>query len=346
MIAGYPWFGDWGRDTMIGLPGFTIAIGRSEAALRILRTSGHFVSQGMLPNLFPGAGETPEYNTADASLWFFEAWRAYIAATGGLTSQRDVYPLLAELIVWHRRGTCYGIVVDQSDGLLRAGQAVVQVTRMDAKVGELVVTPRIGKPVEINALCVMSEFSGRLGAGDSFAAPAAAARAGFARFSRPDGEGLYDVIDGSDGADSRIRPNQIFAVNLPHSPFSQSAQAGAVDVCRRHLLTSYGLLSLVPGDAEFRPFYRGGVAERDGSYHQGPVWDWLLGHYTLAVLRVTRDAIAAQALLEPMRDALADQWLGTVGEIFDGDPPYEPRGAPAQTWHMLEAARNARDDTG
>jgi glycogen debranching enzyme len=210
---------------------------------------------------------------------------------------------------------------------------------MDAKAGDWVVTPRIGKPVEINALwynalSIMSDFAGKLGKADDFAAPAAAARAGFARFIRADGQGLYDVIDAPDGDDDRIRPNQIFAVSLPHSPLDSLGQQRVVDVCRQHLLTSYGLRSLAPGAVEYHPHYGGDVRDRDGGYHQGAVWGWLLGHYALAVFRVTGDAAAAQALLEPMRDALSDQGLGTIGEIFDGDPPHEPRGAPAQAWSV------------
>ena len=339
IIAGYPWFGDWGRDTMISLPGLTLAIGRPAIARRILQTFSAFVSQGMLPNVFPGAGDTPEYNTADASLWFFEAWRAYVAATGDTAALRAAFPVLAEMIAWHQRGTRYGIAVDPTDGLLRAGQAGVQLTWMDAKVGDWVVTPRAGKPVEINALwynalCTMSEFAARLGEADAYAVPAEAAHAGFARFLREDGQGLHDVIDGPDGTDDRIRPNQIFAVSLPHSPLGAADQARVVDVCRRHLLTSYGLRSLAPGSAEYHPRYGGDVRARDGGYHQGAVWGWLLGHFVLAVFRVTGDAVAALALLEPMRDALADQGLGTIGEIFDGDPPHDPRGAPAQAWSV------------
>ena len=356
VIAGYPWFGDWGRDTMISLPGLALATGRSSVALRILRTFSRFVSQGMLPNVFPGAGQTPEYNTADASLWFFEAWRAYVVATGDLAALRGVWPVLTEMIEWHQRGTRYGIAVDPADGLLRAGQAGVQLTWMDAKVGDWVVTPRIGKPADINALwynalCIMSGFAATLDVADVYAAPAAAARTSFGRFVREDGQGLHDVIDGPDGTDDRIRPNQIFAVSLLHSPLSAVDQARVVEICRRHLLTSYGLRSLAPGSPEYRPRYGGGVAERDGAYHQGTVWGWLLGHFVLAVFRVTRDAAAAQTLLDPMRDALADQGLGTIGEIFDGDPPHDPRGAPAQAWsvactlqawHALQAARDDR----
>ena len=354
VIAGYPWFGDWGRDTMISLPGLTLATGRPAIALRILRTFAGFVSEGLLPNVFPGAGETPEYNTADASLWFFEAWRAYLATTQDLASLREAFPVLADIIGWHLRGTRYGIGVDSADGLLRAGQAGVQLTWMDAKVDDWVVTPRIGKPVEVNALWynalrIMSAFATRLGEADSYAAQAATTQAGFGRFIRGDGQGLYDVIDGPTGTDASIRPNQVFAVSLPHTPLTSAVQAAVVDVCRRHLLTSYGLRSLAPGAADYHAHYGGDVRRRDGGYHQGAVWGWLLGHFALAVFRVTGDAAAAQALLEPMRDALADQGLGTIGEIFDGDAPHDPRGAPAQAWSVactlqalfaLEAARH------
>jgi 4-alpha-glucanotransferase len=216
VIAGYPWFGDWGRDTMISLPGLTLATGRPQIARRILGTFVTFVSQGMLPNVFPGAGEHADYNTADASLWFFEAWRAYFEATNDVATLREAFPVLCDMIEWHQKGTRYGIAVDHADGLLKAGVPGVQVTWMDAKVGDWVVTPRIGKPVEINALWynalrVMSAFATILGEPDGFSAAADAAKRGFARFVRADGEGLYDVIDGPDGQDATIRPNQIFA---------------------------------------------------------------------------------------------------------------------------------------
>jgi 4-alpha-glucanotransferase len=339
VIAGYPWFGDWGRDTMISLPGLTLATGRPEIALRILKTFAGFVSQGMLPNVFPGAGDQPAYNTADASLWFFEAWRAYFEASEDLLALREVFPVLSAMIAWHQRGTRYGIGVDSVDGLLKAGAPGIQVTWMDAKIGDWVVTPRIGKPVEINALWynalrIMSAFAAQLGEPDRFSAPAQAAKGSFARFVRADGEGLYDVIDGPNGADASIRPNQIFAVSLPNSPLSSDEQASVVRVCRQHLLTAYGLRSLAPGDPAYRPAYGGSVRERDSGYHQGPVWAWLLGPFCLAVHRVTGDAKLAHSLLEPMRDALEDQGIGTIGEIFDGEPPYHPRGAPAQAWSV------------
>jgi predicted glycogen debranching enzyme len=339
VIAGYPWFGDWGRDTMISLPGLTLATGRSEAARRILETFASFVSEGMLPNVFPGAGDRADYNTADASLWFFEAWRAYFAATGDTAALRKAFQVLSEMIEWHEKGTRYGIGVDATDGLLKAGIAGMQLTWMDAKVGDWVITPRIGKPVEVNALWynalrIMSAFAERLAKPDRFGALAEAARRGFARFVRADGEGLYDVLDAPTGADASIRPNQILAVSLPHSPLSAADQVTVVRVCRRHLLTAYGLRSLAPGSPAYHPRYGGGVVERDGGYHQGPVWAWLLGPFSLAQYRVTGNATDARAALEEMCDALEDQGVGTIGEIFDGDPPHHPRGAPAQAWSV------------
>jgi len=339
VIAGYPWFGDWGRDTMISLPGLTLATGRPQIARRILATFASFVSEGMLPNVFPGAGEHADYNTADASLWFFEAWRAYVDATKDVAALREVFPVLSDMIEWHQRGTRYGIAVDKADGLLKAGVSGVQLTWMDAKVGDWVVTPRIGKPVEINALWynalrVMSIFAAMLGQPDRFSASAQAARRSFARFVRADGEGLYDVIDGPSGDDASVRPNQIFAVSLPYSPLAAADQAKVVRVCRDHLLTAFGLRSLAPGSAAYHPHYGGSVMERDGGYHQGAVWAWLLGPFCLAMYRVRRDAKAALDVLAGMCDALEDQAVGTIGEIFDGDPPHRPRGAPAQAWSV------------
>jgi 4-alpha-glucanotransferase len=340
VIAGYPWFGDWGRDTMIALPGLTLAVGRFDTARRLLETFARFVDGGMLPNVFPGAGDKPDYNTVDAALWYIEAWRAYVEALGDVASLKRVFPILASIIDWHLHGTRYGIGVDVTDGLLRAGEEGVQLTWMDAKVGDWVVTPRIGKPVEINALwfnalCVMAEFAERLGlASAAYRDLAERARSGFGRFVRADGNGLYDVIDGPWGEDDTLRPNQIFAISLPHSPLASQLQSQVLQVVGRELLTSYGLRSLTPAHRDYRGRYEGGVWERDGSYHQGPVWAFLLGHYALADFRVRGDAEAAQALLEPLRDHLLDGGLGTVSEIFDGAPPHTPRGAPAQAWSV------------
>ena len=340
VIAGYPWFGDWGRDTMIALPGLTLATGRFDSARRILLTFARFVDQGMLPNIFPGAGETPDYNTVDAGLWYFEAWRAYLEASNDWPVLVEVFPVLADMIDWHVRGTRYRIGMDPVDGLIHAGEPGVQLTWMDAKVGDWVVTPRIGKPVEINALWynalrIMADFAERLGQPSaSYAKLAAKARQGFQRFVRPDDAGLFDVLDGPTDDDPTPRPNQIFAVSLPHSPLDQETQRTVVRVCGRELLTSYGLRSLAPGHRDYRPYYFGGVWERDGSYHQGPVWAWLLGHYALAEYRVHGDAAAAQARLTPIRDHLLDAGLGTVSEILDGAAPHVPRGAPAQAWSV------------
>jgi 4-alpha-glucanotransferase len=339
IIAGYPWFGDWGRDTMIALPGLTLATGRFDSCARILNTFAQFVDRGMLPNVFPGAGDTPEYNTADAALWYVAAWRAFFEATSDRAALRRAFPVLEDIIAWHVRGTRHGIRRDERDGLLFAGEPGVQITWMDAKIGDWVVTPRIGKPVEINALwhnalAAMADFSAALKLpAEPYRALAAAARAGFARFVKPEG-GLYDVLDGPGGDDATLRPNQIFAVSLPHSPLTEADQAAVVAQVGGALLTSYGLRSLDPAHPDYRAHYLGGVWERDGSYHQGPVWAWLLGHWALAEYRVSGDATAAQARLAPLRDHLLDAGVGTVSEIFDGAPPHTPRGAPGQAWSV------------
>ena len=340
VIAGYPWFGDWGRDTMIALPGLTLATGRYDTARRILQTFARFVDRGILPNVFPGAGTTPEYNTVDAALWYVEAWRAYVEAIDDRQSLRQAFPALESIIDWHVKGTRYGIGVDPRDGLLRAGEPGVQLTWMDAKVGDWVVTPRVGKPVEINALwfnalIAMAQMADLLKLpSKTYRDLAMRVRAGFQRFVKPDGDGLYDVIDGPDGDDGTLRPNQIFAVSLRSSPLDTDVQREVVRACGRELLTSYGLRSLSPSHRDFRPRYLGGVWERDGSYHQGPVWAFLLGHYALAEFRVGGDAAGAQARLDPLRDHLLDAALGSVSEILDGAPPHAPRGAPSQAWSV------------
>jgi predicted glycogen debranching enzyme len=340
VIAGYPWFGDWGRDTMISLPGLCLATGRFAAAREILQTFASFVDRGMLPNVFPGAGAAPDYNTADATLWYIEAWRAYVEASGDEAALREVFPVLAEIIGWHFKGTRCGIGVDPADGLLHAGEKGVQLTWMDARVGERVVTPRIGKPVEINALwynalTAMAKMAHRIGAPDArYRAAAAGARQGFARFVLPGDQGLYDVIDGPDGADPSLRPNQIFAMSLPASPLDPATQRAVLQRCAGPLVTSYGLRSLAPAEAAYSSVYCGTASERDGAYHQGTVWAWLLGPWALAHYRVHGDAVAAQRFLEPIGDHLADAGLGQVSEIFDADPPHTPRGCPAQAWSV------------
>ena len=340
IIAGYPWFGDWGRDTMIALPGLTLSTGRFDTARCILNTFARFIDQGMLPNMFPGIGNTPEYNTVDAALWYIEAWRAYVAATQETVNLQQIFPILADIIDWHIKGTRFQIHVDTADGLLYAGESGTQVTWMDAKVGDFVVTPRIGKPVEINALwynalVTMAEFATMLKQpATQYQELAKKVKAGFKRFIKGDGKGLTDVLDGPDGDDFTLRPNQIFAVSLHASPLDDKSRREVVSVCGRELLTSYGLRSLNVAHHEFKPYYEGGVLDRDTSYHQGAVWAYLLGHYAIAEYKVSGDAIAAQANLEPIRDHLMSGALGTVSEIFDGVVPHTPRGAPAQAWSV------------
>ncbi len=357
VIAGYPWFGDWGRDTMISLPGLSLATGRFDDARTILDTFARFVDRGMLPNVFPETGAA-EYNTVDATLWYVEAWRAYVAATGDEAGLRQVFPVLTEIIDWHVKGTRYGIGVDPVDGLLHAGEAGVQLTWMDARVGDWVVTPRIGKPVEINALwynalSAMAALAERLGlAVEAYRAAAARARAGFARFVRPDGQGLYDVIDGPGGAEATLRPNQVLAVSLWASPLDPALQRNVLECCEAALLTPYGMRSLAPGVPEYRGRCSGGVSERDSAYHQGTIWAWLLGPWALAYYRVHGDAAAAQQTLEGIAAHLCDAGLGQVSEIFDGDPPHTPRGCPAQAWSVAQALEawwrleHARQGTG
>ena len=340
VIAGHPWFGDWGRDTMISLPGLTLAAGRPEWARDILLTFARFVDRGMLPNVFPGAGDEPDYNTVDAGLWFFEAWRAYVEASRDHGSLAQIFPVLADMIEWHSKGTRYGIRVDPEDGLLRAGEPGVQLTWMDAKIGDWVVTPRIGKPVEINALWynalrIMEAFAAALGrSAGPYRSLAERVRASFGRFDDKRTGGLYDVIDGPSGNDGSVRPNQILAVSLPYSPLGPDRQAGVVALCGRALLTSYGLRSLSAEHPDYQPHYGGDPRLRDGAYHQGTVWAWLLGHYALAEYRVHGDAERAVQLLAPVRDHLLDAGLGTVSEIFEAAPPHRPAGAPAQAWSV------------
>lgn len=340
VIAGYPWFGDWGRDTMIALPGLTLVTGRHGSALKILETFARFVDKGMLPNRFPGDGEAAEYNSVDAALWYILAWRAYIEATDDRESLKGIFSVLMDIIEWYRKGTRYGTGMDEKDGLLRSGEPGVQLTWMDVKIGDRVVTPRTGKAVEVNALWfnalnTVAEFSEMTGASpDPYRKLAEQARRGFQRYINSGNGGLYDVIDGPDGNDAGVRPNQIFAVSLPFSPLDRGAQAGVVRLCGKELLTSYGLRSLSPSHPDYRPYYSGGVIERDGAYHQGTVWAWLLGYYAMAEFRVTGDPVQSQAHLEPIRDHLSDAGIGTVSEIFDGSPPHNPRGCPAQAWSV------------
>jgi predicted glycogen debranching enzyme len=345
IIAGYHWFGDWGRDTMISLPGLTLSTGRPEIARSILRTFAKYVDQGMLPNRFPDAGETPEYNTVDATLWYFEALRAYYNATEDDDLLEELFPVLADIIDWHCRGTRYNIHLDAADGLLYAGEAGVQLTWMDVKIGDWVVTPRTGKPIEVNALWynalrTMANFARHIGKPhQEYDAIAERALARFSRFWNQQTGYCYDVLDSPDGDDPSLRPNQIFAVSLPESPLNPAQQKSVVDACARMLLTSHGLRSLSPDDPQYQGHYGGDQFQRDSAYHQGTVWGWLIGPFVLAHLRVYKHPVQARQFLEPMANHLHAHGLGSLSEIFDGDPPMTPRGCIAQAWTVAEVLR-------
>jgi predicted glycogen debranching enzyme len=348
ILAGYPWFNDWGRDTMIALPGLCLATGRPWLARNILRTFSRLVSEGMIPNQFPHAGAAPVYNTADATLWYFEALRQYFYATSDMGFLRELFPVLEDIVDAHVRGMRYHIRVDPADGLLFAGEPGVQLTWMDAKVGDRVVTPRIGKPVEVNALwlnaaATMARFARALGEqATRYAELAERARTGFARFWNPEKQFCFDVIDAQgnpDGKDAALRPNQIFAVSLPETALSLEQQRAVVDVCARELLTPFGLRSLGRNEPSYRGRYAGGPEERDDAYHQGTAWGWLLGPFALAHLRVYGNAREAMSFLEPMFGHIQAAGLGTAGEIFDGDPPFTPNGCIAQAWTVGETLR-------
>jgi predicted glycogen debranching enzyme len=347
VIAGYPWFSDWGRDTMIALPGLALATGRHDIAASILRTFARHVDTGLLPNRFPDAGEAPEYNTVDATLWYFVAVHQYLHASQDLSLARELLPTLIDVIDWHSRGTRHGIRVDTDDGLLRAGEPGVQLTWMDAKVGDWVVTPRIGKPVEINALwcnalLILSDLHARLD--DASGAQHWAKRANQAvhsfaqRFWNPAEGCLFDVVDvpGQDSPDASLRPNQVIALGLPHELLSRDRQRAALAACERALLTSCGLRTLATGDVAYNGRYAGDVQHRDGAYHQGTVWPWLLGAFARAHLRLHGDIPRARSYLEPLALHLHEACVGQVSEIFDGDPPHHPQGCFAQAWSVSE----------
>jgi predicted glycogen debranching enzyme len=349
VIAGYPWFSDWGRDTMISLPGLTTALGRHDAAAAILRTYAAYVEGGMLPNRFADAGGGLEYNTADATLWMFHALHEHLEATHDLTLAAELFPTLMAIIHAHVDGTRYGIKVDAADGLLHAGEPGSQLTWMDAKHGDRTFTPRIGKPVEVNALWlnaleVTMRLAGTLenaAARGYCAAQLERAAAGFARFWNADLGCLYDVldVDGGTAADASIRPNQLFAVSLPYSVLPTEHMRAVVDLCGRQLLTSYGLRSLSPGDPKYIGHYAGNPYERDSAYHQGTVWAWLLGPFARAHYRVHCDAALAMSFLAPVAQHLEDACVGSVSEVFDGDAPHTPRGCFAQAWSIAEILR-------
>ncbi len=357
VIAGYPWFTDWGRDTFISLPGLCLVTGQHETGWRIIESFSAHVSEGMVPNRFPDAGEQPEYNTIDASLWFIHAIGRYLAYSNDEARVRAVaWPVVRQIIDGYRRGTRYKIHMDH-DGLIAGGVPGSQLTWMDAKVGDWVVTPRHGKPVEVQALWVRSlEVGADLAV--RFGDPAYAARCRDDRaraiqsfrekFWCTEGGYLYDVVDGPEGRDASVRPNQIYALALCDDLVMKEQAASIIRVVQDHLLTPVGLRTLSPKDHRYRPRYEGGVVERDGAYHQGTVWPFLLGPFITAWFAVfgktATTKVQARAFLNGLETHLSDACLGQISEVFDGDEPHHPRGCPAQAWSVAEPLRAMIED--
>ncbi len=351
IIAGYHWFSDWGRDTMIALNGLTLATNRAEIAKSILLEFSWHLSEGMLPNRFPDAADEAEYNTVDATLWYFEAIRAYVEKTGDYDFVREnLYEKLVNVILWHVYGTRYKIKVD-SDGLLYAGEQGVQLTWMDAKIGDFVVTPRIGKAVEIqalwyNALCIMADFAGKFGDekdGKIYTEMACETKESFNRlFWNEREECLFDVICGGE-KDASVRPNQIFAVGLPNTMLSIGRAQKIVKKIEDELLTPIGLRSLSPKDKNYCPIYIGSPFERDSAYHQGTVWAWLIGAFVDAYRKVHPNGRQTEnrvnEILAGFKNHLNEAGTGQISEIFDADAPFNPRGCIAQAWSVAEVLR-------
>lgn len=350
VIAGYPWFNDWGRDTMIALPGLCLSTGRHDEAATILRSFARFVRDGLLPNDFPdNANVTPGYHTIDASLWYAIAIRAHREATGSPDLLDELLPTLRTILEAHIAGTRFGIGMDPADGLLRGGAEGYQLTWMDARVDGWVVTPRQGKPVEIQALWVTAlrvvgerlvELGDAGGGGTRYLALATQAQASFlARFWAADRGYLMDVVDGPDGDDATFRPNQLLALSLPHPLVEGAAARRILAGVRDELAVPLGLRSLAPSDPAYRPHFQGDRHYRDSGYHQGTVWTWLVGAYAEATARVTGDPATGLDILRPFEAHLRDGGLGSISEILEPEPPFEPRGCPFQAWGVAEVLR-------
>jgi len=348
VIAGYHWFTDWGRDTMISLEGLTLSTGRSLEARWILRTFAHYVRDGLIPNMFPEGRSQGLYHTADATLWFFHALHRYVQHTDHRVTLELILPILKDIVRQHLTGTRFGIKVDPADGLLVQGEEGYQLTWMDAKVGDWVVTPRRGKAVEINALWynalrLMVDWLDEAldPMAREFAAHAEKARKSFnRRFWNDRGGYLYDVVDGGNGDDASFRPNQIFAISLDHQILDENHWEAVVTAVRQRLLTPMGLRSLAPGDVNYKPHYFGDLRSRDAAYHQGTVWAWLIGPFIDAWLRVyPKERQMARQFLDGFEPHLAEAGIGSISEVFDAEPPYTPRGCIGQAWSVAEVLR-------
>lgn len=350
ILAGYPWFGDWGRDAFISLPGLLLTTGRFEEAKEVLTTFASAQHNGLIPNRFDDYGGQCQYNSVDASLWFVHAADAYVRQTHDLETWKECLgPACLQVVEAFERGTDFDIGVDR-DGLLRCGNPSTQITWMDAKSGDVVFTPRHGKPVEINALwyhalCIVADRLSESCDSRGFRLETKAERVHQlfepAFWNEATG-GLNDCVR-EEGPDPAIRPNQIFAVSLAHSPLSPARQRSVVACVEEHLLTPYGLRTLSPADSRYRGRYEGGPFERDGAYHQGTVWPWLLGPFVEAYLRVHNFEQGARDhcrdLLAGLLDHLVEAGLGTVSEVYDGDAPHRPAGCIAQAWSVAETLR-------
>ncbi|MDB5080591.1 MAG: hypothetical protein JWP00_2515 [Chloroflexi bacterium] len=360
VIAGYPWFSDWGRDTMIALPGLTIVTRRYAEAATILRSFARYVSRGMLPNRFPdpdpsGSGENArpleesDYNTVDATVWYFDAVQKYLDATGDDDLGRALYPVLADIISWHVKGTRFGIKVDPQDGLLASGVPGAQLTWMDVKIDDWVVTPRHGKPVEISALwyraCrVMQGLAGRYGppgAADYYQGLAERVAANFEKtYWYAEGGYFYDCIDETGQPDPSLRPNQVIALSVAPELVRPELRAAALSAVRENLLTPYGLRTLNRQNPAYQPEYKGNRFARDSAYHQGTVWPWLLGPYALALLNSAQAGsdprAALEELLTPFLKHINEACVGQISEVFGAEPPYPPGGCVAQAWSVSQ----------
>ncbi len=346
IIAGYPWFTDWGRDTMISLPGLTLATGRYDDAKSILLTFAAYVRDGLIPNLFPEGGQEGMYHTADATLWFFQAIAEYRQATGDDDLVRQLLPKLNEIVEAHIAGTRFGIRVDSEDGLLIQGEEGVQLTWMDAKAGDWVVTPRRGKAVEINALWynairLHSDWLRQFGSSeqaDRLQTKVDQTHRSFNdRFWFAEGGYLYDIVDGEAGNDDSLRPNQLFAISLTHPALDQVHWDAVLENCVDHLLTPVGLRSLAMTSPDYLGVYHGDVVQRDAAYHQGTVWSWLIGPLVKAWCRANPDqGDVAAGWLAGLEDHLGETCIGQISEIFAGGPPHAAKGCHAQAWSIGE----------
>lgn len=339
IIAGYPWFTDWGRDTMISLEGLTLATGRSREARAVLRTFAHYIKDGLIPNMFPDGAKKGLYHTADATLWFFHAINRYVESTKDDVILEFLVPKLIDIVNKHLKGTHYGIRMD-SDGLLIQGQEGYALTWMDAKMGDWVVTPRRGKAVELNALWYNALRLLEKWTDKKLEVTEKCYESFNHLFWNEQGGYLYDVIEGEIGNDDSIRPNQIFSISLDHPVLNESRWKSVLGVVEKDLLTPYGLRTLSPSDSHFKPYYEGDLLSRDGAYHQGTVWPWLIGPFVDAWLKVypenNQDAYEFLKSLEKQLDGLC---LGTLCEIYDATDPYHRRGCFAQAWSVAEVLR-------